>query len=527
LDNLEVGISVVDADLRLVAWNKRFIQLFGFPSGFVYRGQPIVDVMEYSARQAGLTGSELANYVEKIVEPVRERVPQVLERTRPSGTVLKIHGVPIPGGRYITSFTDVSELHGAALALKRANEQLEKTNERLEEGVKERTKELIERTEELIAANAALVEAKAQAERATRAQTRFLAAASHDVLQPLQAARLLLGTLAEDILTEDDAVLELLSNADLSIESADRLLRALLNLARLEVGGLKPEVQAVDVGALLEELRREFALVAAEKGLILRAIPTKTWVLSDIDLLRSIFQNLISNAVRYTRTGAILIGCRFDQEGVRLEVWDSGPGIPKDQMGTIFKEFSRLPNGIDAGPGAGLGLSIVVRICSLLAHKLSVRSRVGEGSVFSVTMPRAENRQSAGAQAIAGVLPKGLRVLYVENDPGVLQSMVNLLTRWGLNVSAANSLAQALELKGDWDVVMADYHLDGEENGLDVLKAVQGRARLFALITAAPTDEILDRSAALDIDVIRKPVSPAVLRTFLGSVSLRDVEETV
>ena len=518
LDNVEQGVSVVDSELRLLAWNSKYIELFEFPDGFLYPGQPIAEVMAFSAAHSGLGGSGLGEYTERRLEPIRKRLPQNLERVLANGTIVKIQGMPIPGDRYINSYTDVTELHGAASALKNANEQLEKVNELLEARVYDRTKELT-------AANVALGEAKAVAERATRAQTRFLAAASHDVLQPLQAARLLLGTLAEDVLTDDGAAAELLASTDLCIESADRLLRALLNLSRLEVGGIKPEVRPVDAGALLEELQREFALVAMEKGLVLKAVPSQAWVLSDPDLLRSILQNLIGNAVRYTKRGCILLGCRFERNGIRLEVRDSGPGIPKDQVDVIFKEYFRLPSGIESGPGAGLGLSIVERICDLLGHRLTVRSEVGKGSVFSVSVPRAEGGIRAMTEGIPGIVPRGSRILYVENDAAVLQSMKGLLTKWDLEFSAAASLTEALALKGDWDVVLADYHLEADGNGLDILKALRGRAKVFALVTAAPTDEIIDDSAMLDIEVIRKPVSPIFLRAFLARSLRRKATE--
>lgn len=508
LDNLDQGVSVVDADLRLVAWNKRYLNLFNFPPGFIHVGRPVSEVIEYAAKRSGHGGPDLEQYMEDRMGPMRRRVSQVFERARSDGIILKVSGSPIPGGRYLTSFTDVTELRGAATALREANDKLERSNEQLEERVRDRTTELTQ-------SNNALADAKIVAERATKSQTRFLAAASHDVLQPLQAARLLIGTVVEDVLPEDQSAVELLSHADLSIETADKLLRALLNLSRLEVGGLKPDVQAINAGALLEELQREFQLVASEKGLDLRAGPTSAWVLSDPDLLRSILQNLISNAVKYTREGGIIVGCRRDAQGVRFEVRDSGPGIPEDEIQTIFKEYFRLQNGIEAGPGAGLGLSIAERICNLLGHKLAVRSEVGKGSVFSVIVPRADIELALARVAMPGVLPKGFRILYVENDPNVLQSMRALLCRWGADVSVATGMNQALNMKGPWDVILADYHLEADGTGLDLLTAMRGRSQVFALITAAPSDGMLADASKRNIDVIRKPVAPSFLRAFL------------
>ena len=501
LDNLSQGVSVVDEELRLVAWNSKYIELFEFPAGFIYAGKPIEEVIRYGTIRAGYTGDEVERQVERRLTHIRRRQRHVYERDRPDGTVLKILGSPMPGGRYVTSFTDVTELRSAARALSQANELLE-------ERVASRTRELTEAIKELGAA-------KAVAERATNSQARFLAAASHDVLQPLQAARLFIGTLAEDRPADDLGSIELLRNADLSIESADRLLRALLNLSRLEVGGVRPEVRPVDVAELLHELQREFEPVANEKGLVLRVVPSEVWVLSDPDLLRSVLQNLIANAIRYTRAGNVLVGCRKDGHRVRFEVRDSGPGIPEDAFSTIFNEFSRLPHGVATGPGAGLGLSIAERVCKLLGHPLTLRSRLGEGSTFAVTVPRTPVHAAQTLAAIATNMPIRLRVLYVENETAVLQAMEALLTKIGASVSTAVSMEQALALRENWDVILADYHLEQDGNGLDLMEAMLGRAKVFALLTANPTEVVIERAASLNVEVIRKPASPLLLRSFL------------
>ena len=264
LDNLSEGVSVVDSELRLVVWNTRYLEIFGYPPSQIFVGKPIAEVIRLNASLAGVGGEEMDYFVERRLAQIRRRKPHVHERQLRNGMILKIVGSPMPGGRYVTSFTDVTELRSAANALHQANEQLEERVDR--------------RTYELKEANVALAAAKSMAERATKSQARFLAAASHDVLQPLQAARLFIGTVVEDGHEKDLVAQKLLANADLAIDFADRLLRSLLNLSRLEVGGIKPEVRPVDVGALFHELRREFELVAAEKGLTLKFVPTRACV---------------------------------------------------------------------------------------------------------------------------------------------------------------------------------------------------------------------------------------------------------
>ena len=502
LDHIAQGVYVVDRSGRMISWNARFVEFAELPPDFIHVGQPICEIIRSALAGTGLGQNEIDSLVETRVAQIRQGIPYDFERTRNNGRVLKISGAAMPGGRYVTCFTDVTELKRGARALEQANEQLE-------ERVNTRTQQLTE-------ANAALAGAKLHAERLSNSQGRFLAAASHDLLQPLHAARLFMGALREELPQKEGSAQALVTNADLSIESANRLLRALLNLSRLEVGGVKLEVRPVNVGALLNELRREFEPVATEKGLKLRIVPTNAWVTSDPDLLRSVLQNLLGNAVRYTDSGAVMVGCRPDKGNLRFEVRDSGPGIPESALGIIFEEFSRLPGSIETGPGAGLGLAIADRVCRLLDHKLTVRSAPGKGSTFAVIVPHSEKIPNVPAITSPGALPAGLRILCVENDASVLQSMEALLARWGARVSTARSMSQALALRDNWDVVLADFHLENDGNGLDLIEALLNRANDFALITADQSEETLTRAALMGVEVIRKPVAPASLRIFLS-----------
>jgi signal transduction histidine kinase/Na+/proline symporter len=502
LDHMSQAVYVVDRNGKLEAWNSRYIELFNFPPGFIHVGRDVGDAIRLSLTRSGLNAEEVEARVNMRLMKIRQGVSYDAERTSLDGTVLKILGSPMPGGRYVTSFTDVTELRRGARALQLANEQLE---ERVDT-----------RTRELTIANSELAQAKSRAERATNAQARFLAAASHDLLQPLHAARLFMGALREGLPQEGASLREMANNADLSIETANRLLRALLNLSRLEVGGVKLETRPVDINALLTELRREFEPIATDKGITLRVVPSNSWVMSNPDLLRSVLQNLIGNAVRYTRTGAVLVGCRREGNDVRFEVRDSGPGIPENALGIIFEEFYRLPGSVDTGPGAGLGLAIADRICKLLNHRLGVRSELGKGSTFSVCAPRTQLRPFEVDVLAPGLLPVGLKVLCVENDTAILQGMEALLLRWGAQVSTATSARQAMSLPGSWDVILADYHLEDDGNGLDLIEAMTSRANIFALITADESEDTLARAARLGVEVIRKPVAPAWLRIFLS-----------
>ncbi|KAK0332491.1 hypothetical protein LTR94_024616, partial [Friedmanniomyces endolithicus] len=288
LDNIDQGVIVVDEDLRVTAWNSRYVEMFDLPGGYVHVGLPIASIYRLNAER-GESPDDIEAWVERRLEALSRRIPHDHERRQPDGRVLRSSGAPIPGGGYATSYTDIT-------ALRRAARQLEEANERLEARVADRT--------------VRLDEARQQAEDATASKTRFLAAASHDLLQPLHAARLFIAALKEETALQESPSRTLAENADRAIDSAHRLLTALLNLSKLEAGGVKAAVGRFSLGGLFDELRREYEPVAEAKGLVLRIAPSRLWVSSDRDLLRSMLQNLISNALRYTDEGRVIVGAR-------------------------------------------------------------------------------------------------------------------------------------------------------------------------------------------------------------------------
>lgn len=499
LDNIDQGVSVVDEDLRLIAWNARYIELFDLPSGFVHVGQPVAAVYRLNAERGEVVDAEdMEAWIERRLEALRRRSPHDHERAQPNGRILRSTGAPMSGGGYVTSYTDITELRRAAQALEEANEQLEAR--------------VADRTERL-------AEAKLAAEAATASKTRFLAAASHDLLQPLHAARLFIAALKDD--AADDASRTLAENADRSIESAHGLLKALLNLSRLETGGVRPEVSPLSLEALFGDLRREFTPLARAKGLTLRIAPSRAWVSSDRDLLRSLLQNLIGNAVRYTDGGAVLIGVRRFGDQLRIEVHDTGRGIAPEQQDNIFNEFTRLPGLGGDEPGAGLGLAIVRRVARLLGHALGLRSEPGRGSVFTVTAPRADPVEGVNPPSVRpsqGASLAGLRVLCVDNEPAILSGLTALLERWGARVETASDAAGALALPGPHDAALIDLHLGDGPDGLTVVAGLRARGvRAIALITADADEELQGRAAAAGAVMMPKPVRPASLKAFLSS----------
>jgi CheY-like chemotaxis protein len=281
---------------------------------------------------------------------------------------------------------------------------------------------------------------------------------------------------------------------------------------------------------LFAQLRLEFSALALERGLTLRVAPCTLAIRSDPHLLRRVLQNLLSNAIRYTPTGRILLGCRRREGELRIEVWDSGIGIAEDRKAEVFEEFRQLHPRQGADKGAGLGLAIVDRISRLLGHPIEVLSRLGHGTCFSVTVPRAKGSGAAlpDDEAVAPVpaMPTGLAVLCVDNDTSILQGLAALLERWGHRAILAADAKSALAAAGSNhpDVVLLDYHLDGARTGLDVLVELRrhwSEALPALVITADRSEAVRCETRAHGCDILHKPVKPAALRRFLNGAALR------
>jgi signal transduction histidine kinase len=400
----------------------------------------------------------------------------------------------------------------------------------LENRVRSRTEELRSTLRRLEQSNSALVAAKENAEQANQSKTRFLAAASHDVLQPLNAAHLSVSALAEIQNTDEGRTL--VRQVERSLETMEDLLHTLLDISKLDAGVVKPELADVALEPLLASIMADFQPLAARKGIRLRTRAGGALVRSDRTLLRRVLQNIISNAVRYTMKGGVLVGVRKRGAMIRIDVVDTGCGIPDDQREAVFEEFHRGPVALDSemsSGGLGLGLSIVRRMAEALHHPIGFSSRIGRGTVFRLEMPAVQASPvdlplpSTDAEKPRGYGLFGTRVLLVENDPALCQAMVALLEKWQCDVRAAASTSEAMALLGDtiWtpDVVIADQHLEDGDLGNLLIDTV--RAHLLrnvpALIVTADTSSALAQAArASGIELMRKPVKPAQLRALLA-----------
>ena len=489
LENMSQGISVVDADLRLVAWNRRYEELFGYPADLLQVGMPIAEASSWAMRQvAGIDASDAA--LDRRLAHMRAGTPHLSERVFPDGSIVEIRGNPMPGGGFVATFTDVTAFREAATGLMRVNETLEQR--------------VVDRT-------TLLETAKREAEHANDAKSRFLAAIGHDLLQPLHAAHLFADTLQQRGDGEQRALARQIGGA---LDSTTDLLTTLLDMSRLEAGGLVPEPRAFPLAEVLDPLVAQFDVLARERGLRLRFVPTRAWVHSDPQLLRRVLQNFLANALRYTQHGSVLLGVRREGGNLRIDVHDTGPGIKTEQRDAIFEEFRR-GDGVP-GQGLGLGLAIADRIAGLLHSRIGLRSTPGSGSVFSIDVKRVveSTTQRLNPQGIAGQ-----RVLVVDNEPQALSALQGVLAGWGCDVTAAadGDAASAHLASQPADLWIFDYHLDAGDDGVALQQRLSQRfGRVPCMILSADqTGAVRAAAQEAGLPLLMKPLRPLALKSVL------------
>jgi len=397
----------------------------------------------------------------------------------------------------------------------------------LDHQVRDRTQQLRDALHSIERTNESLYRAKQKAEAASSLKSSVLISVTHDLLQPLNAARLTLSALAEMMQSKDG--MTLVDQVDRSLVTLEDMLRSLLEIAKLDAGALRPEVRPIAIASLFEPLRREFAPAAEKQGLSLKIGPSSLAVFSDAMMLRRILQNLLANALRYTRVGGVVMGCRLRGDRVCIQVSDTGPGIAKAQQEAIFHEFQRGGASADDQAGFGLGLSIVRRFAAVLGHDVRVLSQVGCGSTFFLELKRADRAdvrdevhevQSVDLQ-YSGF--EGAKILLIENDPSGSEAMAALLERWGCDVAATKSAADAMvrlsELRGAPDAIIADLHLDHGESGLAAVEGIRRLVRMNVpamIITADYSEEAAKEASLYGLEVLKKPVKPAEMRALLS-----------
>lgn len=510
LDAMPQGVCVFAPDRSLVAWNDPLLTLLDLPP---HRArQRISDhaaLVDWCTTK--LPRADAANTLGWIAatgaDPTTEQEVIAVRRLS-DGRSIEIRRQPMGDGGMVMSFDDVTERL--------------RTADALEQRVAARTRQLELEVRERQAAELAMRAAKTAAEQANLSKTRFLAAASHDLLQPLNAARLFVSALAGRRLAASNR--KIVDQAASALDSIEGLLEALLEISKLDAGAITPELGDIALDEMFAALRAEFAVVAAERGLMLNVVPTQLWVHSDRRLLRRVLQNFLSNAVRYTRHGSITMSARQDGRSVAITVADTGPGIDPAHHAEIFEEFRRLDAG--ASQGIGLGLAIVQRASRMLGHPITLSSALGAGATFSIEAPLAASgilRLPTVATPTRGI---GVStVLVLDNEESILAGMQAMLGGWGVRVRTAASLddARAIVRRSRLrpDVILADYHLGSETLGdvaVATLRADIGAEIPAAIITADRMPDLRERLIASGLHVLQKPVKPAQLRALLASV---------
>ncbi len=518
IDQVKQGLVVFDRDMRLTCWNRQFVDLLALPPDLAQINVPLDRILAFLAERGDLGEGVASDLVADRLDRMVVSRETLHERLLDTKRHIEIRTAPMPQGGIVATFADITERVEVSNALARVNLTLERRVE--------------ERTAELLSLNTALAIAKSRADEASQDKTRFIAAASHDILQPLNAARLYATSMVERDLPGD--VARIADNLDSSLKAVEEIFGAIIEISRIDAGRADPQLGPIAVNDLLENLKVEFAPSATECGLELRFVGTSLWVNSDRRMLRRLLQNLLSNAIKYTDRGRVVVGVRRSGRSVVIVVADSGPGIPQDQQQLIFREFQRLHADRSGPRGLGLGLSIVDRLSGVLGARVAVRSQVGRGSMFMVSLPMADPaatplRQSEPKRALGRL--EGALVLCIDNEPAVLEGMETLLRNWGCDVIAAHDQESAVNgfKSADRvpDVVFADYHLD-ETTGLNViaeLRAMSAQDLPAAIITADHTELTEGEVRQAGVTLLRKPIKAGAVRAMVARYARRTLRD--
>lgn len=523
--NLPLGVVLVNSANRVEAWNELFIELIGLDSRQLARGVNL-DGLLWNTPLKDIFSPGSPSAINSL-SPSGQRTVFESEQLLDDGRVIAINSHTVPGGGYVHTYQDVTDQRRTAQALKNAYRHMEQR-------VHERTVELSELNRQLrieinerAQVEKSLLEAKQEAEAANVSKTKFITAASHDLLQPLNAARLFATALSDLDLPE--SAKKLVNSLSYSLTDVESLLGTLVDISKLEAGIVEPILDYFPVNELIQNLANEFAPQARRAGLGFEFITCNLTVYSDSQLLARILRNFLSNAIRYTEKGRLVLGCRRRADHLEIQVWDTGVGVAEHQLQEIFQEFKRIgDHKRREDKGLGLGLAIVERLSRVLGHQIKLSSQVGKGSVFSVCLPYRTPPENYLAER--RVLPrdelgdplKGKRVLVVDNDMAICEGMEVVLGGWGCEVVSAQSLDDIAEgscLQRAPDILILDYHLDDGVTGLQAEAMIRerlGYAVPSLLITANYNNELRQQVKAQGFHLLNKPIKPLKLKSVLG-----------
>lgn len=524
LESMDQGISVIDKHLNLVAWNKKYVELFNYPDDYLIVGTPVEKLMRFNAKRGELGMGDIEDMIQRRLEHLKNATPHRFTRQRSDGHVVEMIGNPLPGGGFVTSFNDITNHVEIQKALEESNIDLEYRMKKRTEEVHSINADLRLEIERRNDAEKELIRARRAAEEANASKTRFLALASHDIIQPLNAAKLYLSALQEAKLS--DAAQGILNKLNDSVTSSERLISTLLDISRLDQGELAPNNESFELSSLIQSLVSDMKMAANTKGLNLSSRLRPVWVKGDRTFTYRIVQNLLTNAIKYTDTGKILITLRQRNNQVEVRVLDTGIGIDADKQQAIFSDFYRIQDSKETG--VGLGLGVVRRLTEQMNATIDVISVKAKGSCFKLTMPEGSPIKVSNVtfNKVKQTL-SGLHVLCVDDKNENLDALETLLSRWEVNVVMANNYESALTLLSSNehpipDVLLIDYQLDKDQDGLSLIKDIEaqvGKHIPSAIVTALQDPALKETCLSQGIQFLNKPLKPAKLRALLQYLS--------
>lgn len=557
IENVSEGISVIDSDLKLVACNRSYLDIFNYPDDFIYIGCPISQLIHFNLSQQGYFFKDIDLEVKKRLKHIKEGSRHNSEYKLKNGKTISIEGNPIPGGGFVMTFSDITKYRQTEKVLKEENTDLESS-------VRYRTAELEKANRELAQANSELAQAQAKAEQAHIKKSQYLKACSHDLLQPLSAARLFSSaiTLSSRVNNEERYQIKQIDN---SLEIANNLLLDLNEIARIESGNISPTIAPVEIHYLLSMLASEFSALTNEYQVDFHFKTSKLYIASDITLLSRIVQNFLSNAFRYahrlgnTDNSKVLLGCRRQGNELSIQVHDNGPGIPVDKQQQIFEQFTQLNTTNSIGPkGLGLGLNIAQSLASILNHTIDLKSQENNGCLFSINVPICQ-KPVVHKQDLppASMSLQGVGVLCIDNEQDILSGMTGLLSAWQCHVFTAINAQQAKEVYADHedeiDILLVDFQLTGYQNDnksfsskaydnekerssdlkdkvngielIEQLRAMSHYSLPAILITATTDNNLISLAKQADIGYLRKIIKPIALRSLMSSLLSQELKK--
>ena len=518
IENANDGISVIDKDLKIVAWNQAYLNLFNYPDDLIHIGCPVAKLIKHNlVHQGKVPLSEVEEQVNKRISFIQQGSIHNTERNLADGTIIRIRGNPIPGGGFVMSFTDVT-------LYRQAEKVLQEKNLDLESLVNQRTEELKHANDALSKSNHDLGMANQKIHAAHKQKTNYLKACSHDLMQPVSAARLFISALSQD-LTLNEMQLQTVRQIESSINNANDLIKDLNEVSQIESGNIQPQIEDVSLQELFLSLFNEFEMTCEQANIFIKFIPTKLHIESDPKLLKRILQNFISNACRYAPNSRLVIGCRRKGDFVQINVIDTGPGIPFEKQNLVFEQFVQLENKSSAG--LGLGLNIAKGFSQILGHKLCLRSAENKGCNFSIEVPLSLSYATKDSIVEHAVNLKGLTIHCIDNEQQVTSALIKLLSILGCKVLTSNSVSEAMinaeKHQDDIDLMLVDYQLEDALNGLELIEAIRDEfGTVPAILVTATLEKSLEQSAnAMDVEFIAKSDVSSELQSKIGNTIMR------